>query len=313
MKTIAVIGAGIMGHGIAQAYAEAGKAVWLYDLELVFLDKAINEIRKNLALKVEEKLLTLEEAEKAMSHIQVTTDLKEAVWQADFIIEVIPENLEMKWALFSQLEELAARTAVIASNTSTFSIGRLIEKSQTTNRMLITHFFNPAHLVPLVEVVKHPETDDEVVSRTVKLLDEIGKKPIVLKKDVPGLIANRLQAALAREAFSLLENGVAAAEDIDTAITSGPGFRWSFIGPIETADFGGLDIWEKVIGNLAPDLDKGEDAPSIIKKYVQEGRLGTKTGKGIFSYRADSVKEKTRERDIHLIRLLKVKAKLERL
>jgi 3-hydroxybutyryl-CoA dehydrogenase len=183
----------------------------------------------------------------------------------------------------------------------------LAEKSSSAHRMIITHFFNPAQLVPLVEIVKHEKTDDSVVELTMELMVKIGKTPILLKKEVPGFIANRLQAAIVREAFHLLKEGVADACDIDTAVTAGPGFRWAFIGPIETADFGGLDTWKRVMDNLAPELDQSERAPEILNERVEKGNLGTKSGQGIYSYADISVAEKIKKRDENFIHLLKIK------
>jgi 3-hydroxybutyryl-CoA dehydrogenase len=173
--------------------------------------------------------------------------------------------------------------------------------------MVITHFFNPAHLIPLVEIVQNKVPRPDVVPITLDLMRSIGKSPVLLNKEIPGFIANRLQIALAREVFHLLEEGVASAEDIDLAITSGPGFRWAFIGPIEIADFGGLDTWQRVFDNVAPVLNQSNQAPDILKDLVSQGKLGTKSCEGIFKYDAATVAHKIRERDRHFIRLGKIK------
>ncbi|ALC90760.1 3-hydroxybutyryl-CoA dehydrogenase [Bacillus sp. FJAT-18017] len=310
IKKVTVIGSGVMGHGIAQVYALAGYPVRMYDLKDEFLQKAMELVRSNLSLLVQEDVITEQQKAAAIELIVPTTDLEEAVQDADFITEAIPELLELKWELFSNLEKFAKPEAIIASNTSTFPISRLIEKATTPERMLITHFFNPAQLVPLVEIVKHDNVAQETVQVTKDLMSEIGKTPVVLNKDVPGFIANRLQAAIVREAFYLLKEGVADARDIDRAITDGPGFRWSFIGPIETADFGGLDVWKRVVENLAPELDESKGAPEVIEELFAQGKLGTKTGEGIYKYDNVSVQDKIRERDENFIRLAKIKNKL---
>ncbi|KQL44706.1 3-hydroxybutyryl-CoA dehydrogenase [Brevibacillus choshinensis] len=304
---VAVIGSGVMGHGIAQEYALAGYTVSLYDLKEEFLSKAKHSVENSLSLLVTEQVITEQAMQDALERIVLTTDLQAAVAEADVITEAIPEVIEMKWDLFEKLEHLAKEDAIIASNTSTFSIARLIEKAKTPHRIIITHFFNPAQLVPLVEVVRHESTSDEVVSAVMDLMVKIGKSPVLLKKDVPGFIANRLQAALMREAFSLLKEGVADAREIDTVMKDGIGFRWAFVGPIETADFGGLDTWKRVIENLAPVLDASQKAPALIEELVEKGELGTKTGSGIYSYADTSVEEKLKERDEHFIRLVKMK------
>jgi 3-hydroxybutyryl-CoA dehydrogenase len=307
IRNVAVVGAGVMGHGIAQLYALAGFPVSLYDVREEYLDRAFRAMEDSLSLLVKEEFVTEARKVEALRRVSRTTDLEAAVKDADFITEAIPEVLEMKWELFATLERLAKPDAIIASNTSTLPISRMAKHSATPHRMIITHFFNPAQLVPLVEIVKHEKTAGPVVETTIALMRTIGKHPVLLKKEVPGFIANRLQAAIVREAFHLLDEGVADARDIDAAITAGPGFRWAFIGPIETADFGGLDTWKRVIDNLAPELDKRESAPERIVDSVAKGNLGTKTGKGIYSYTDVSVPEKIRERDTNFIRLLKVK------
>ncbi|OCA81594.1 3-hydroxybutyryl-CoA dehydrogenase [Bacillus sp. FJAT-27225] len=307
IKNVTVIGSGVMGHGIAQVYALAGYPVKMYDIKEEFLQKAMELVKANLSLLIQENVITDQEKSAALERINPTTDLEEAVRDADFITEAIPEIIELKWELFSNLEKFAKPEAIIASNTSTFPISRLIEKASTPERMLITHFFNPAQLVPLVEIVKHDNVSEETVQLTKDLMTNIGKTPVVLNKDVPGFIANRLQAAIVREAFYLLKEGVADARDIDTVITAGPGFRWAFIGPIETADFGGLDTWKRVVENLAPVLDDSKGAPAVIEELYAQGKLGTKTGEGIYKYDNVSVGDKIRERDENFIRLAKIK------
>ncbi|MDR7317278.1 3-hydroxyacyl-CoA dehydrogenase family protein [Brevibacillus nitrificans] len=306
-KQVAVIGSGVMGHGIAQEYALAGYTVFLYDLQESFLLKAKQSVENSLSLLVKEQVISEQAKQDALERIVLTTDLQAAVAKADVITEAIPEVIEMKWDLFEKLEQFAKEDAIIASNTSTFSIARLIEKAKTPQRIIITHFFNPAQLVPLVEIVRHEKTSNAVVSRTMELMVEIGKSPVLLKKDVPGFIANRLQTALMREAFSLLKEGVADAREIDTVMKDGIGFRWAFVGPIETADFGGLDTWKRVIDNLAPELNASQKAPELIDELVKKGELGTKTGSGIYSYADTSVEEKWKQRDEQFIRLAKMK------
>lgn len=306
-KHAAVIGSGVMGHGIAQLYALAGYYVSLYDLQESLLHKARANMEVSLSLLVAEGVITEKAREEALERIVLTTDLQAAVAGAKVITEAVPEVIELKWELFDKLEQYASPDAIIASNTSTFSIARLIEKAKIPHRFIITHFFNPAQLVPLVEVVRHEMTAQEVVQMTMEVMVEIGKSPVLLKKDVPGFIANRLQTALMREAFHLLAEGVADAAEIDTVVKDGIGFRWAFVGPIETADFGGLDTWQRVMDNLARELDTSIQAPSVIVERVAAGELGTKTGAGIYSYEDTSVAEKLHVRDEQFIRLSKMK------
>ncbi|MCD1158939.1 3-hydroxyacyl-CoA dehydrogenase family protein [Peribacillus frigoritolerans] len=307
IKKIAIIGSGVMGSGIAQSFAVSGYFVTINDIKEELLYHAQNRISENLSLLIEEGALTDREKQGALANITYSVDLEGAVRDADFIIEAIPEVIELKLNLYQQLEEIIKPDAIIASNTSTFPISQLMEKATFAERMVITHFFNPGHLVPLVEIVQHDETKPEIVKTTMDLMRKIGKSPILLKKEIAGFIANRLQTALMREAFYLLKEGVADAEDIDTAITAGPGFRWAFTGPIEIADFGGLDTWQRVFDNVSPVLDESKEAPDLIRDLVAEGKLGTKSGEGIFTYEESTVSQKINERDRNFIKLGKLK------
>lgn len=311
IKKIAIIGSGVMGSGIAQSFAVSGYYVTINDIKEELLYHAQNRISENLSLLMEEGALTDREKQGALANITYSVDLEGAVRDADFIIEVIPEVIELKLNLYQQLEEIIKPDAIVASNTSTFPISQLMEKASFADRMVITHFFNPGHLVPLVEIVQHDETKPEIVKTTMNLMRKIGKSPILLKKEIAGFIANRLQTALMREAFYLLKEGIADAGDIDTAITAGPGFRWAFTGPIEIADFGGLDTWQRVFDNVSPVLDQSKEAPDLIRDLVAEGKLGTKSGEGIFTYEESTVSQKINERDRNFIKLGKLKMEKE--
>ncbi|MFP3510838.1 3-hydroxyacyl-CoA dehydrogenase family protein [Peribacillus sp. SIMBA_075] len=311
IKKVAIIGSGVMGSGIAQSFAVSGYFVTINDIKEDLLYHAQNRISENLSLLIEEGVLTDEEKQDALVNITYSVDLKGAVRDADFIIEAIPEVIELKLNLYEQMEEMIKPDAIVASNTSTFPISQLMGKASFADRMVITHFFNPGHLVPLVEIVQHGETKPEIVKATMDLMRKIGKSPILLKKEIAGFIANRLQTALMREAFYLLKEGVADAEDIDTAITAGPGFRWAFTGPIEIADFGGLDTWQRVFDNVSPVLDQSKEAPDLIRDLVAKGKLGTKSGEGIFTYEESTVSQKINERDRHFIKLGKLKMEKE--
>jgi 3-hydroxybutyryl-CoA dehydrogenase len=300
-----------MGSSIAQSFAVSGYAVTLNDINEELLQKAKKRIFENLSLIVEEAGLDEQQRQCALANIDYKADLEEAVREADFIIEAIPEVIDWKWELYQKLERMMKADAIVASNTSTFPISSLMEKASFADRMMITHFFNPGHLVPLVELVKHEQTKESVVEETIELLRRIGKTPILLKKEINGFIANRLQTALMREAFYLLNEGVASARDIDTAVTAGPGFRWAFTGPIEIADFGGLDTWQRVFDNVAPDLDQSTEAPAIIKNLAEQGKLGTKSGEGIYEYDENIISQKLDERDRNFIKQGKIKAEVK--
>lgn len=310
INNTAVIGAGIMGRGITLVYALNDCRVCLYDTDSVALEKARRLIGADLDLLIEEELCPADAYRSVLDNILVTDDLEAAVRSAEYITEAVPEQLALKWQVLARIEALASPTAIIASNTSTLPLSELTRSLDRPERMIITHFFNPAHLVPLVEVVKADTTPAELVNDTLALLRRAGKVPVVLKKEVPGFIANRLQAAVVREAMHLVHNGVADMRDVDTAMTCGPGFRWSVIGPLETADFGGLDTWQSVMSNLAPELDDARTAPEILNALNRQGHLGVKTGQGFYAYpTAEVVADKIRKRDLAFIRLLKLHQK----
>ncbi|WP_020677259.1 3-hydroxyacyl-CoA dehydrogenase family protein [Geopsychrobacter electrodiphilus] len=310
MDKVAVIGAGIMGRGISLVYALHGCRVALYDSSPEVLAQARDLIGIDLMLLVDEGLVSGAARQAALDNINPLCSLKEAVGTAEFITEAVTENLALKWQILAEIEAQAPVTAIIASNTSTLPLTEMTKHLARPERVVITHFFNPAHLVPLVEVIKSKDTPDEIIMAVLDLLRLVGKVPVVLRKDVPGFIANRLQAALLREALHLVASGVADRHDIDMAITAGPGFRWSVIGPLETADFGGLDTWQSVMTNLGPELDCTPTVPGILKEMNLQGQLGIKTGQGFYAYPTrEIIADKIRSRDLAFIRLLKLRRK----
>ncbi len=228
MKSISIIGAGTMGQGIAQVYAQAGYPVSLYDLNDSLLSRAAKQIDANLSLCVSEGLIAEDDKLQCMNLITYTDTLSDAVRNADFITEAIPEVIQLKQGLFSTLESLVDDRTIIASNTSSLPFRELIQATRHPERFIMTHFFNPAHLVPLVEVVGSETTSPSVMETTLLLMKQIGKSPVRLKKDVPGFIANRLQAAVMREVLHLLNLGVADAADIDLALKAGQDFAGPF-------------------------------------------------------------------------------------
>jgi len=312
IRAAAVVGAGVMGHGIAQLYATAGAEVRLHDVSPEALSSGLRAVDESLALMVEEGVLASGDAARARARIRPTSDLDDALRGAEVVTECIPEVLSRKRELLDRVERVVTADAMVFSNTSTLPVALLGEGAAFPERMAVTHYFNPAELVPLVEVVPHPDMPAERVERTMAILRAIGKLPVLLHRDVPGFIANRLQAALVREAFHLMELGVAGPEEIDAVVTAGPGVRWPFLGPIETADLGGLDVWRRVLDNLAPVLGRASEAPVAVRDRVDRGELGAKTGRGFFDYPGERGAERVRERDRALIRLARIKGGLPR-
>lgn len=258
-----------------------------------------------MALFVREELITEQKKEQALQNLLYTTNLGEAVAGVGMIIEVVAEVIELKWDIFRQIEEIVGKEVIIASNTSAFPLSTLRQHAQHPERFVITHFFNPAQLVPLVKIIQDGETAPKVVEATKQYIESIKKSPIVLQKEVPVFVANRLQAAVAREVYWLLENGVASPEDIDIAMKDGLGFRWAFIGPLKTNDFGGLDTLKRVFDHLFPVLSNADSTPAFLGKLVEEGKLGVKAGEGFYVYDDQSVQQQIQERDENFSRLLK--------
>jgi 3-hydroxybutyryl-CoA dehydrogenase len=309
IRSIGVLGAGIMGHGIAQTFLMSGFPVRLYDIKESILDNARDHIAKNLELFHEMGLLKKRAIGPALNRLSTTTDLQAAAARSDFIVEAVSENLELKQGLFKQVETICGKDAIIASNTSTLTltdIGACVERKE---RLVITHWFNPPHIVPTVEVVKGEKTSEETVETTVQLLNRARKLPVKINQDLPGFLVNRIQAAMVREVIDLYEKGVASAADIDKAIKGSIGFRLASIGMLLTMDLGGLDIWLKVCENLLPKIRSSTETPRSLASLHAQGHLGIKSGRGFYDYTLDFSKaeldEAVRKRDTEFLLRLK--------
>jgi 3-hydroxybutyryl-CoA dehydrogenase len=308
IRQIAVIGAGLMGHGIAQAFARKDYPVTLYDLDSSILEKALSQVKSNLETFVEAGLEPEERVGKVLSKIRVSVDLQDAVKDARFVIEAAPEDLKLKTDLFERLDRYCPEETILASNTSTFPMSEIGKKVRKQGRLVITHWFNPPHIVPAVEVVRGEKTSDEVFETTYELMKRIGKRPVRVLKEVPGFLINRIQTAMFREILFLLEQGVAKAEDIDAGVKGSFGLRLAVVGPLETVDMAGLDIWSKGVEYLFPFLDGSTGIPDLIKEKIERREFGLKTGKGFFQYGsndAPSPSERIKNRDRKLLSLLR--------
>ncbi|MFK9093090.1 3-hydroxyacyl-CoA dehydrogenase family protein [Bacillus salipaludis] len=304
---IAVIGAGIMGNGIAQVIGTAGIHVNLYDIHQESLDKASSTIEKNVDLMIQQSVLAKEEKPLILKRISYTTDLQECLSQCDMVIEVVPEILELKQTLYRQIEKNVKDHVIIASNTSAIPLTELTQYAKIPDRFIITHFMNPAPLIPLVEIITQEQTNADAIDQTIQFIKRIGKSPVRLKREIPGAVVNRLQAALLREAFHLVEQDIVSLQEIDQIIKDGPGFRWAFIGPMQMVDLGGLDTWKRIMDHLSPELEDSKTCSSLVQELVENGRLGTKTGKGIYDYDDELIEQITFERDQDFIKLLKAR------
>lgn len=298
---IAVLGAGTMGQCIAQFFAMNGHLVSLYNRTPANLEKALVQIKNNLGTLVQLGQIPSEAVDHTMESIYGTSDLKEAVAEADIVIENLAEREDVKKMIFSQLDEYCGSDTILSSDTSTMNIFEFLEISHP-ERLIITHFFNPAHVMPLVEVVRGPETSDQVTLAVKKLLEGDGKTVAVLNKAIPGFILNRITLAVFREASYIAENGWASPEDIDKAVVSTFGPRYTFEGPFGLSDFAGVDVYERLATLLPPVLCSDTECPQMVKDMVAAGKLGVKSGEGFYQYR-DEAKAR-RDRDTRIVKTI---------
>ena len=295
IRTVAVIGTGTMGVGIIQGFAEAGITVRAIDSFPESLDRGMAMIAANLNLFQEFNLLK-EKPAAILARIKpvLSTDIAVEVQGCEFILETIPELLDAKRAIFSQLDPLPAEV-IIASNTSSMTVDTLTEGLKTPERMLGLHYFNPAHIIPAVEIHKGKATSADAIERTRALMIKTGKKPVIVHKSVPGFIINRLTGAMEREIDYLLDEGVVTPEDLDTAVKASYGFRLSCLGPMEAEDMIGLDTAARVSGKIFKVLsNRTEASPDLVEK-VNRGELGIKSGKGWYDY-AGQTREEVNDR-----------------
>ncbi len=276
---IAVVGAGLMGHGIAQVFALAGHHVTITDSFHANLDTVKARISANLR--------DLGDDEKAIDRVTPLGDLAQTVRDADFVVEAVSEDLPLKQKLFAQIENHVRPDTILASNTSVIPITAIMGGLQRRDRALGTHWWNPPYLVPLVEVIGTEWTSAQAIDWTMALHAAAGKKPAHVKKDVPGFIGNRLQHALWREAVSLVEHGICDAETVDTVIKAAFGRRLAVLGPLENADLVGTDLTLAIHKTVLPDIEARPGPSPYLEKLVAEGKLGFKSGEGFRKWSAE--------------------------
>jgi 3-hydroxybutyryl-CoA dehydrogenase len=306
---IAVIGAGLMGHGIAQTFIVGGYPVMLYDIQESVLSSARAHIETSLERFGAAELIDREDIRPALGRLTCTMDLQQAVEKADFITEAVPEKPALKQDIFQNIEMLCKPEAILASNTSSLTLKEIGSKVQNRQRLVTTHWFNPPQLVPTVEVVRGEETSDDTFNLAYELLTKIRKVPVKINRELPGFLVNRIQIALVREVLDLFEKGIASAEDIDRAIKGSIGFRLASIGPLLTMDLGGLRLWLNVMENLLPQIRSSTEPSEALKNLVSRGNDGIKSGKGFYDFSADwsegEVEETIQKRDREFIQRLK--------
>ena len=281
-QRIAILGGGLMGHGIAQVFACAGHPVAITD--------TIAEVRTQILPRIAANLGIDENDRAALRLMDVADSLEACVADADWVIEAAPENLELKQQIFADVERAARPDAILASNTSVIPISRIMARIERKDRALGTHWWNPPYLVPLVEVVRTAETSDDAVDATIALLRAVGKAPVAVNKDVPGFVGNRLQHALWREAIALVAEGVCDAKTVDDVVKSSFGARLAVLGPLENADLVGIDLTRAIHSYVFPALDRATAPSPYLDELIAKGRLGFKSGSGFRDWSDDQQK-----------------------
>lgn len=305
IRKIGVVGAGVMGPGIAQIFAQHGYHVSLNSRRQETLSNAINTIKLNLDRFLKHGIVSKDTVERIISRIETSTRLEEAMSEADFVVEAVSEDLNVKRAVFQSLESVCPRNAILATNTSGLSITEISLAINRPERVVGTHFWNPPHIIPLVEVTKGELTSEETLQRTCELMTQVGKIPAKVLKDIPGFIGNRIQHAMYREIFSLLDQKVATAQDIDKVVTLTFGGRLSVLGPLAIADLNGVDLFLKVQKHLLKYLEKSSEPVGILREMVERGDTGMKTGRGFYTWNTQKIDKVIARRDDGLIRLFK--------
>jgi 3-hydroxybutyryl-CoA dehydrogenase len=304
-KKILIVGAGTMGHGIAQAFAQNGYQVSLVDLVEQALSRADILIKSSLSTMVEAGLIKEDEVALVLARITPTTQLEEAVEEADLAIECVIEDKEAKRDIFKKLDANCPPRTILASNSTFLNIFDFVETNRP-EKVMMTHWYAPPQIIPLVDVVKGPQTDETNIRAVADLLREIGKKPVIFNKPCNGYVVSRLQIAFQREVYWLLDNNYVSAKDLDEAAIWGLALRMLIIGICQRIDFGGLDLSAKITLQACEKCTPLDYKPKKLLEMVQQGSLGVKSGKGFYDYQGKTEAEMCHERDIRLLKLLKI-------
>ncbi len=281
IERMTVVGLGAMGHGIAQVSAAAGIEVRLHDVSEERIQQGLEAIRRNLDRGIEKGKVTEAQRDELVGRLRAAPDLEAAAADSDLIVEAVPEKIDLKRELFGRLDRVAREDALLGSNTSSLSIGRIAEATRRPDRVIGMHFFNPVHLMPLLELVRADSTSDETVERSLAYARRLGKEPIVVR-DTPGFATSRLGLVLGLEAMRMFEQGVASAEDIDKAMVLG--YRHP-MGPLRLTDLVGLDVRLAIAEHLHRELKSDAfRAPDVLRRLVGEGKLGRKSGSGFYEW-----------------------------
>ena len=284
-EKVAVIGPGMMGHAIAQEWAMAGYEVALYGRSEDRLSQARKTIEQSLRELLHWGLVSEADVAPILARLRTTTDLQDAGSDADLVVEAIVEELEIKQALFAKLDGFCPPKTIFASNSSSIIPSLMASATQRPERFLVAHYFNPPYLMPLVELVRGDKTSDTTIETVFKMLQTMGKRPIVCRKEAPGFIVNRLQLVLWREAFNIVQRGIASPQDVDEAVKSSFGRRLGLVGPFELYEYiDGYDLTLQCEKYILPDMEGSPESSSLLREKVAKNELGAKTGKGFYDW-----------------------------
>ena len=306
LKEVLIVGAGTMGHGFAQIFAMNHFSVWLVDEKEDFLDRARASVMDNLNYMVELGEIERERIQPILSCIHFTTDLKQAALKADYVLEAVSENLDLKKRLFQQLGNWTQPHVILATNTSSFDINELSEVTSHPERVIGTHWFHPPQITPAVEIIPSDVTNEETITIAIDLMKRIGKMPTRCKS-APGFVANRIQMAMAAEALTIVEEGLSTPEEVDRIVRTSFGFRLGAYGPFQICDQAGADTYYSIYQYLYDKLEKEQFKPSsLLQQQTEQGRLGLKTGIGFYEYKQGAAESMKRERDRKLYARLRL-------
>lgn len=303
IKVIGNIGAGTMGHATALQFAMRGYPVRLVDSSRQALDRGRGLIEHDLDTFIGTGLISQNQRESVLDRIQEDTDYG-ILADADFVIESVLEDMDVKHQVWQQVEAIVGGQTILATNTSGLRPTEIALVLQNPQRFLVAHFWNPAQLMPLVEVVPAADTDQGVVDTTVELMNRIGKHAVALSTESLGFVGNRIQAAVIRECLNIVERGIATPQAVDEIVTYSLGRRWSILGPIASADLGGLDVFDNISKYLYDDLDNHSGEDPVLKAKVQAGQLGAKSGQGFYSWQGAESQAMIVDRDRRLLKAL---------